>query len=79
MQANLKYGTDAYTGPFKIAHINNNRTSLRRGIPDSLLTLNKKEIRDSFLFWDALIQLVKQYPPYLARCHRSGACHQQSG
>ena len=26
MQANLKYGTDAYTGPFKIVQVNNNGT-----------------------------------------------------
>eukprot|EP00957_Ditylum_brightwellii_P180492 13749035-Ditylum_brightwellii.AAC.1 len=49
--------------------------SLRRGIPDSLLTLNEKEIRDSFSFWIALILMVKQYPPCLATCYRSGACH----
>ena len=26
MQANLKYGTNAYTGPFKIVQVNNNGT-----------------------------------------------------
>eukprot|EP00957_Ditylum_brightwellii_P053977 4088374-Ditylum_brightwellii.AAC.1 len=79
MQANLKYGTDAYTGPFKIVHVKKNGTtsfkSRRRGIPDSLLTLKEKEISDSFPFWDALIQMVRQYLSSLARCNRSGTCH----
>ena len=26
MQANLKYGTNAYTGPFQIVQVNNNGT-----------------------------------------------------
>eukprot|EP00957_Ditylum_brightwellii_P013494 1018043-Ditylum_brightwellii.AAC.1 len=32
MQANLKYGTDAYTGLFKIVHVNNNGTVKRKKV-----------------------------------------------